>query len=86
MRKQIKTKFLQRTNRTNMVEDRTNLDEELHDPAYWKDPDNQHIGFQRFEDLMKELRTDYDKECKTVSAQILITCNNSGLDKNLSIK
>jgi len=40
MRKQIKTKFLQRTNRTNMVEDRTNLDEELHDPAYWKDPDN----------------------------------------------
>ena len=40
-----------------------NVDDEMRETAYWKNPENFHIGFQRFEELMKELRVDYDNDC-----------------------
>lgn len=61
--------------------ERTLIDEEFRDPEYWRNPENFHIGFQRFEDLLKELRVDYDKQSGQISAMIQAACNNAVLDR-----
>ena len=68
-------------NKGNSKEDRTFIDEEFRDPAYWKNPDNAHLGFQRFEELMTELKNDFDKSAMATSAKIIAACNNPFLDK-----
>ena len=52
----------------------------MREEAYWKNPDNFHIGFQRFEDLLKELRVDYDQDCQKMSS-LVAQAFNSTLDK-----
>ena len=62
-------------------QDRLFVDDEMREEAYWKDPENFHIGFQRFEELMKELRVDYDNDLNKMQAMMASQSNNI-LDKN----
>ena len=56
--------------------------EEMAKKTYWTDPENQHRGFERYENLMKELRQDYDRHQGEISNGILRACGNSYLDNN----
>ena len=52
----------------------------MRDEAYWRNPENFHIGFQRFEELMKELRVDYDNDCDKMQSMIA-TASKGVLDR-----
>lgn len=44
------------------------------------DSDSLHLGFQRFEELLKELRADYDRHSDEVSQGLLRACGHVTLD------